>query len=120
MRRPLLLGIVAAGAAAVALIARAGAAGDATRFRTPEAGAACRLERTALVCGSLASPASLVLRARGAPTVVRRLPWWDASTRVLHHWTRNGITCDLRGAAIVCRNHGAALSVSRAGLTVAL
>jgi hypothetical protein len=118
-RLPLVLVAVAA-IVATALFAHAGAARDATRFRTPDAGAACRLDRAVLVCGSLASKGSLALRGRGAPTVVDALPWWDASTPVLKTFRHGSITCRLRGASIVCRNHGSAISVSGGGFAVAL
>jgi hypothetical protein len=120
--RPLLLAAIAALTVtfALALFARAGAAGDATRFRTPDAGAACRLEGTALVCSSLGSAGSVALRALGAPKVVRELPWWDASTPVLQRWHHRSITCTPRGAAILCHNHGSAIRVDRAGFAVAL
>jgi hypothetical protein len=120
--RPLLLAAIAALSVTfgLALFARAGAAGDATRFRTPDAGAACRLERTALVCSSLGSAASVALRSRGAPDVVRELPWWDASTPVLHRWHHHSVACTLSGAAILCRNHRSAIRVDRAGFAVAL
>ena len=66
MRRPLVL-IVALLAAAfgAALIAHAGAATTSPQFRTPDAAAACRLERGTLVCSSLGSVGSVALHARG-------------------------------------------------------
>jgi hypothetical protein len=103
---------------AAALHARAGAATFSSGFRTPDAGAACRLEKAALVCSSLASPGSVALRAHGKPVVVRELPWWDASTPVLTRFQRAGITCRLAGAAILCRRAGAAVRVSRSGFAV--
>ena len=119
MRR-LLVPLVAAlsVALAAALIARAGAASSPPRFRTPDAGAACRLEGTALVCSSLGSPGSVALRA-GRATVVQQLPWWDASTRVLHVWRRGGITCRLTGSAILCRTGKTTIRVAADGFAVA-
>jgi hypothetical protein len=116
--RPLALVVALAAIGAAALFARVGAAGDVTRFRTPDAGAACKLEAHALVCQSLGSDGSLALRGAGAPHVVRRLPWWDASTPVLRHWRHDGIRCALRGTSIVCRNGESAISVSRTGFAV--
>jgi hypothetical protein len=103
---------------AAALHARAGAATPSTGFRTPDAGAACRFEGAALICSSLASPGSVKLRARGAPAIVRELPWWDARTPVLHTFSRRGISCRLAGRAILCRSAHAAVRVSRAGFAV--
>jgi hypothetical protein len=119
MRRLLVpLVAVLSAALAAALIARAGAASSPPRFRTPDAGAACRLEGAALVCSSLASPGSVALRT-GRATVVRQLPWWDASTRVLHVWRRDGITCRLAGRAILCRTGAVAIRVAGDGFAVA-
>ena len=103
---------------AAALIARSGAASSAPRFRTPDAGAACRLEGTALVCSSLGSPGSVALRP-GRAAVVRRLPWWDASTRVLREWNHEGITCRLAGGAILCRTGAVAIRVAAGGFSIA-
>ena len=103
---------------AAALHARAGAATPSNGFRTPDAGAACKLEKAVLVCSSLASPGSVALRAHGLPAVVRQLPWWDASTPVLHRFSHAGISCRLAGTAILCRGAGAAVRVSRAGFAV--
>jgi hypothetical protein len=105
-------------ALAAALIARAGTASSSPRFRTPDAGAACRLEGTALVCSSLGSPGSVALRA-GRTTVVRQLPWWDASTRVLRVWRRDGIVCRLAGRAILCRTGETSIRVDGDGFAVA-
>jgi hypothetical protein len=120
MPRPLVLVIALAAIAGAALFARAGAAGDVTRFRTPDAGAACKLEGAALVCQSLGSEGSLALRATGQPKVVRRLPWWDASTPVLKRWHHSGIVCALKQKSIVCRNGETAISVSKQGFAVAI
>jgi hypothetical protein len=119
MRGPLVL-LVALLAAAfgAALIARAGAATSSPQFRTPDAAAACRLERGALVCSSLGTAASVALRARGAK-VVTRLPWWDASTPVLHRFRHGSITCRLAGAAILCRNGRGSIRVAADGFAVA-
>jgi hypothetical protein len=119
VRRPLVIVIALAAGVAAALFARAGTAGDVTRFRTADAGAACKLEGAALVCGSLGSEGSLAVRRAGQPKVVRRLPWWDASTPVLKRWRHGGVACTLKGRSIVCRNGDAAISVSRAGFAVA-
>jgi len=105
-------------ALAAALHARAGAATSPTRFRTPDAGAACRLEGAALVCSSLGSAGSVALHSHRAPTVVRELPWWDAATPVLHTFRRAGIACRLTGAAILCRGTGTAVRADRAGFAV--
>ena len=92
MRRlPVLLVAVLAAAFAAALIARAGSAAGGTSFRTPDAGA----------------------------KVVDALPWWDASTPVLHRWHRGAITCRAAGSAILCRNGTTAIRVSAAGFAVA-
>jgi hypothetical protein len=104
---------------AAALYARTSAAGASTRFRTPDAGAACRLEGAALVCSSIGSPASVALRAHGLPTPRRELPWWDAGTPVLQTFHRGGISCRLAGAAITCRGAGTAILVDRDGFAVA-
>jgi hypothetical protein len=114
-----LLVAVLSAALAAALIARASAATSVTGFRTPDAGAACRVERAALVCSSLGSTASVALRAHGAPALVRELPWWDASTPVLRSFRRAGISCRLAGAALLCRGAGAAVRVSREGFAIA-
>ena len=120
MRRPLLLAIALAAVIASTLFAREVGASDATEFRTPDAGAACRVKRAELVCGSLGSEGSLALRATGAPRVLRELPWWDASTPVLHHFRQGGVTCSLRGKAILCHNHRATIRIDRAGFAVVL
>jgi hypothetical protein len=52
--------------------------------------------------------------------VLRELPWWDASTPVLRTWHHGGITCSLRGQAILCHNHRATIRIDRAGFAVAL
>jgi hypothetical protein len=119
MRSPILL-LVALLAAAVgaALIAHAGAATTPPQFRSPDAGAACRLERGALICSSLGSTGSVALHARGS-SVVHRLPWWDASTPVLHRFRHGSISCRLSGAAILCRNRSETIRVATDGFAVA-
>jgi hypothetical protein len=118
MRLPVLLIAVLAVALAAALIARAGSAGS-TAFRTPDAGAACKIAGPSLVCSSLGSPGSVELRGRGGAQVGDRLPWWDASTPVLHSWHRGAISCRLAGSAILCRNGSTAIRVTAAGFAVA-
>jgi len=122
MGRILLTVAAVAGITAAAILAHAGAAGDTGRlgFRTPDAGAACRVEAARLVCASLGSSDAVALRAKGSPSLVNRLPWWDASTPVLTRWHRGRITCTLRGTAIRCRNGDAAFAVDRAGFFVRL
>jgi hypothetical protein len=119
MRRlPVLLITVFAVALAAALIAHAGPAQSAG-FRTPDAGAACKVTGPSLVCSSLGSPGSVELRAKRGARVVDRLPWWDASTPVLHSWHRGAISCHLAGNAILCRNSSTAIRVTAAGFSVA-
>jgi hypothetical protein len=119
MRRlPVLLAATLAVALGAALIARAGGSGSGA-FRTPDAGAACTVAGASLVCSSLGSPGSVELRGRDGAQVVSRLPWWDASTPVLHSWHRGAISCRLAGNAILCRNGSTAIRVSAAGFSVA-
>jgi hypothetical protein len=120
MRRlPLIvLAVLIATAVTAALFARAGAAGQVTSFRTPDASAACRLEARSLVCSSLASSGSIALHALGAPRVVQRLPWWDASTPVLESWRHGRLACTLRGEAILCRNGPERIRIGGAGFSV--
>jgi hypothetical protein len=117
-RLPLLLAPVFATTLVAALIANAGSDGG-TAFRTPDAGAACRLAGPSLVCSSLGSPGSVALREANHAHVVSRLPWWDASTPVLHSWHRGAISCRLAGNAILCRNPATAIRVDAAGFAVA-
>lgn len=120
MRRlPVLLVAVLAAAFAAALIARAGSAAGPTTFRTPDAGAACRVTGTLLVCSSLGSPGSVALHAEAGARVVDALPWWDASTPVLRRWRHGAITCRAAGGAILCRNGTTAIRVTAAGFAVA-
>jgi hypothetical protein len=102
-----------------ALHARTGAATNASQFRSPDAGAACRVEGAALTCSSLGSAGSVALRAHGRPAVVSQPIWWDASTPVLTTWRRGSISCRLAHAAIVCRNGRAAIRVAADGFAVA-
>jgi hypothetical protein len=119
MRRlAMLLLAVLAAALAPALIARAGSA-SGTGFRTPDAAAACKVSGPSLVCSSLGSPGSVALRGKGGAHVVDQLPWWDASTPVLHRWNRGTITCRLAGSAILCRNGKTGIRVSASGFAVA-
>jgi hypothetical protein len=119
MRRLLaLLVAVLAAALAATLIARANAA-TSTRFRTPDAGAACRIEGAALSCSSLGSAGSVVLRAQGGAGIAHELPWWDASTPVLHQFRHGTLTCNLTSGAILCRNGTTAIRVDGAGFAVA-
>ena len=104
---------------AAALIARAGSASSPAAFRTPDAGAACRAEGTAIVCSTLASTQSVRLQARGNVQLVRRLPWWDASTPVLHTWHHGRVSCRLVSGAAICRNGTAAIRVAASGFAVA-
>jgi hypothetical protein len=120
VRHPVVLLVAVVAIVASALFARAVAARAPTSFRTPDAGAACRVKGPALVCSSLGSEGSLALRGAGAPRVTRVLPWWDASTPVLHTFHRGTISCELRKQAIVCRNRGATIRVDGAGFAVVL
>lgn len=119
MRRlPVILVAVLTAALAAGLIARAEAA-EGRSFRTPDAGAACKVAGPSLVCSSLGSPGSVELRGKDGARVVERLPWWDASTAVLHSWHRGAISCRLVSGAILCRNKTTAIRVSAAGFAVA-
>lgn len=106
-------------AIAAALIAHAGHASAPAAFRTPDAGAACRAEGAAIVCTTLASPESVRLRGRGGAELVKRLPWWDASTPVLHRWSHGTVSCTLVGGAVICRNGKAAIRAAGDGFAVA-
>jgi hypothetical protein len=114
----IVLATLVATAAVAALLARAGAAGQTTTFRTPDASAACKLEGHRLVCSSLGSSGSIALRVMGAPRALERLPWWDASTPVLTSWRHGRLACTLRGAAILCRNGPDRIRIDRAGFSV--
>jgi hypothetical protein len=116
-RVSLLLAPVVAALLGSALIAHAGAnAPDG--FRTPDAGAACRVAGPALVCSSLGSTGSVALRRDGRLRVVRTLPWWDASTPKVERWKRDGISCQVLGSAILCRAGSAAVRVTGDGFAV--
>jgi len=114
--RLLLVPLLALGLAA-ALIGRAGSA-DGHAFRTPDAGAACRLAGTALVCSSLGSGGSVALRPHARARIVKRLPWWDARTPVLRRWSREGISCRLSGRAILCRSGTTTIRVDADGFAL--
>ena len=118
MRRPVVLLVAVLAAVSAALIARAGAATSSPQFRTADAGAACKLERAALICSSLGSTGSVALHERGS-SVVDRLPWWDASTPVLQRFRHGSISCRLSGAAILCRNGNQTIRVATDGFAVA-
>jgi hypothetical protein len=119
MRRlPVLLLAVLAAALAAALIAHAGSSGG-TAFRAPDAGAACKIAGPSLVCSSLGSRGSVELREKRGAQVVGQLPWWDASTPVLHSWAHGAISCRLAGRAILCRNGSTAIRVTAAGFALA-
>jgi hypothetical protein len=117
-RLPVLLSAALAATLAAVLIARAGAGGSAA-FRTPDAGAACKVAGLSLVCSSLGSPGSIELRGKAGARVVNQLPWWDVSTPVLRSWHRGAIACRLAGGAILCRNHSTAIRVTATGFSVA-
>lgn len=114
----IVLAVLAASLTA-ALIAHAGAAAPSGQFRTPDAGAACRVTGATVTCSTLASPGAVVLHPHGSPTVVSSLPWWDASTPVLHHFQHGAITCRLWNAAIVCNTRTTAVRVDGDGFSVA-
>jgi len=116
-RLPLLLAPVFATALVATLIAHAGPRGGAA-FRTPDAGAACRLAGTSLVCSSLASAGSVALGNPTGARVVFPLPWWDASTPVLRGWHHDAISCHLAGTAILCRNSDTAVRADASGFGV--
>jgi hypothetical protein len=113
----LLVPVLALGLAA-AMIARAGST-DSHAFRTPDAGAACRLAGTTLVCSSLGSEGSVALRPHGRARIVTRLPWWDAGTPVLRRWSRHGVSCSLSGRAIICRAGATTIRVDAQGFALA-
>lgn len=106
-------------AVVAALIAHASRASAPAAFRTPDAGAACRAEGAAIVCSTLASSQSVRLRDRGGVQLVKRLPWWDASTPVLHRWSHGTVACTLVRSAVICRNGTSAIRVATDGFAVA-
>ncbi len=120
-RRLLLLPVLAvAVAAGFAAFAQA-KGGHGRGFRLPDASAACRAEGGVLVCRSLGVRSGLALPARGAPRAVEAPVWWDASTPVLHTFSRDGVACRDAGARIVCRNaSGATISLGAQQIAVAL
>ncbi len=113
------LPVLVLAAVAAALIAHASHASSPAAFRTPDAGAACRAEGAAVVCSTLASPESVRLHGRGGAELVKRLPWWDASTPVLHHWSHGTLSCTLVHGAAICRNGHTAIRVAGDGFAVA-
>jgi hypothetical protein len=114
-----LLPVIVLAVLGAALIARAGSASSPAAFRTPDAGAACRAEGAAIVCSTLASTQSVRLRNHGSVQLVRRLPWWDASTPVLHTWHHGQVSCRLASGAAICRNGAAAIRAAASGFAVA-
>jgi hypothetical protein len=112
----------------LALLAVAGSSAAFTRgghavtsFRLADASAACRVRGAALECANLRVRSGLVLPGRGTPRAVDARVWWDASTPVLRHWSRDGVTCSTTGGSIVCRNaSGAAISLDGAHIAVAV
>jgi hypothetical protein len=100
------------------LMVRSSSASGPTQFRTPDAAAACRLEATTLVCSSLGSNRSVALPAHGRPSVVSRLPWWDAGTPVMRSFHHGGLSCRLAGAALLCRSERARIRVTGEGFAV--
>lgn len=119
MRRPVaLVAALLTAALIAALVARAGGAAATTSFRTPDAGAACLATGAALVCSSLGSPASVRLAPHQTARIVSQLPWWDASTPVLHHWRLGAIRCDLAHAAIICTNRRTTIRIAADGFAV--
>jgi hypothetical protein len=68
--------------------------------------------------GRSSARASVALHSR-ATAVVKRLPWWDASTPVLRRFRHGSISCRLSGSAIVCRNGNTAIRVAADGFAVA-
>ena len=110
----LTLAVVAASTAAFAY-----GGGHPGSFRLDDASAACRVESNRLVCASLGLRSGVALAGRGAPHAASGRVWWDASTPVLHEWTRDSIRCSERLGAIECRNaDGATVTVDGARIDV--
>jgi hypothetical protein len=61
----------------------------------------------------------VALRARGRPSVVSELPWWDAGTPVTRSFHHGGLSCKLAGEALRCRGDDATVLVTGAGFVVA-
>jgi hypothetical protein len=110
-------GVLATAFAATAA-SQAGTTASSTEFRTPDGGAACRLEGTTLVCSARGSAGSVALRPADVPRIVRRAPWWDESTPVIRRWRKGVLSCRLTGPALVCRNDRAAIRVGAGGFTL--
>ena len=92
-----------------------------TTFRLPDASAACRLDGVRLTCANLSVRSGLALPTLGEPRAVPARVWWDASTPVLRHWSRNGLSCRTDTGTILCRNAtGASISLDGAHIAVAL
>jgi hypothetical protein len=72
----------------------------------------------ALVCSTLASPVSVAIQ-RSATRIVSALPWWDASTPVLHTRHRGTTSCRLADFAILCRTNRGVIRITAAGFAVA-
>ncbi len=106
-------------AVVAALIAHASHASAPAAFRTPDASAACRAEGPAIVCSTLASEQSVRLRGEGGAELVKRLPWWDASTPVLRRWSHGTLSCKLVSGAVICRNGKSAVRIAGDGFAVA-
>jgi hypothetical protein len=119
MRRVgIVIGLLAL-AACCAAFAHGGA--QASSFRLPDAGAACKLAGERLVCANLQVRSGLSLPGRGTPRAVPAQVWWDASTPVLEHWQHGTLTCRAAGASILCRNaSGASISIDGTHIAVAL
>lgn len=113
----LLVVIPAAALIAFLLVHPGASATSPIAFRTPDAGAACRAEGTAVVCSTLESSASVRLGRRA--DVVQRAPWWDASIPVLHHWQRGSLSCNLVGQALLCGNGHTTIRFTARGFAVA-
>jgi hypothetical protein len=113
-----LLVVVPAAALVTFLLVHTGASASSPfAFRTPDAGAACRAEGSALVCSTLRATASV--RLGRTAEVVHRLPWWDASTPVRRQWRHGSISCHLLGEALLCGNGHTTIRFTADGFAVA-